>query len=89
MTWEQKLQAVQALSPDAHLHMNSPGLWRVVAHVERVEGGMLVSGGGSGSTPEEAVGAFWNWIADPKFVIRVSGGKRYKWNGFMWEEQGS
>ncbi len=91
MTWEQKLQAAQALS-ECSLKMREPGNWYVSqSGVERKEGGCLSSAGGcNGASPEVAVEEFWNWLIDHKYTIILGAytdtRRAVKWNGFMWKD---
>ncbi len=91
MTWEQKLQAAQALG-ECSLKMRVPGNWYVsCSRIERKEGGCLSSGGGcAGATPESAVDEFWSWLTDSKYSIIVGAytdtRRAVTWNGFMWQD---
>jgi len=89
MTWEQKLQALKALTP-AHLEMRAPGDWFVNPYGrEVVVGDMLRGDYGNGPSPQEAVEDDWRRIAESGATILLHrDGKRrtVRWNGYMWEE---
>jgi len=93
MTWEQKFAALQALldfKGDAALHSREPGDWYVtLPSVSIKEGGLLVSVGNSGATPQEAVEKTWTKLTslpnDHYIVASACSGRRaVRWNGFMW-----
>ena len=88
MNWEQKLSALQAIA-DTCLRMRVPGNWYVSATGRDVsERGMLVGKYGNGPTPESAVEADWNSIAESRATIILNAGRSdrraVQWNGFMW-----
>lgn len=92
MTWEQKLQALQALT-DTSLRMRKPGDWYVCAVGRSVKEGAFLKGEyGNGISPESAVEDDFKKVAEllpPEHYIVVDrNGKRLarKWNGFMWQE---
>lgn len=92
MTWEQKLQAMNALEP-VGLHMRKPGDWYTrQGRVDLGGDGMLSTIGAGGATPEEAVESLWERMTTltPGMYIVVGAGsddrKHVRWNGFMWEE---
>lgn len=94
MTWEQKLQAIQALG-DTSLRMRHVGNWHVMVNNVSVKSGSLIrSSGGNGRSPEEAVEAQWKTltgIADDEFVVvrpiaSDAPERRLRWNGFMWAD---
>lgn len=87
MTWEQKLEALKALTP-THLEMRSPGDWYVSAYARFVtDGAFQRSAYGNGASPEEAVESDWSQLVDviPSNALIVVGDKRVRWNGFMWK----
>lgn len=96
MTWEQKLQALQALiGPlDTCLGMRHPGNWYVRQRGVEIGGdGMLTGPSVSGQTPEKAVEAYWNRLTElkPNFYIVTNAmstteRRQVRWNGFMWED---
>jgi hypothetical protein len=91
MTWEQKFEAIQTLSPSAKLAMRKPGDWFMHTGIERGGDGMLASVYDNGKTPEEAVentfAALINIPSDRYLVVQDSRGRRhYRWSGFMWKE---
>jgi hypothetical protein len=95
MTWEQKLQALQALS-DVALHMRKPGDWYVNASMEigADDSGVLVGSYGNGTTPQEAVEDHWSIytvLLKPKEYCVICTGsqatrRHVRWNGFMWQD---
>jgi hypothetical protein len=91
MTWEEKLQACQALC-DHTLRMRFPGNWYVSASDLNVkEGSILKEKYGNGKDPASAVESHWNEITGLKveeyLVVDTIGYPRVavKWNGFMWK----
>jgi len=92
MTWEQKLQALDALTGCA-LRMRKPGDWYVDQSVEIKRGSVLVGEYGGGATPEEAVNDHWAKLAESgeRLVTRAmcNDRKEARWNGFMWEQLSS
>lgn len=90
MTWEQKLQALSALTP-TQLRMRAPGDWYVEAKGRAVKDGNLLKGHyGNGKTPQEAVENDWlqmEAIPSDQYIVVSRNGERsaYRWNGFMWE----
>lgn len=96
LTWEQKLQALQALGPCA-LRMRRPGDWYVDTSISVKDGPMLCGRIGSGSSPTDAVLSQWERVTALKageyLVIYNPIRAAVKWNGFMWahvdeEQQG-
>lgn len=91
MTWEEKLQACQALG-EVSLKMRKPGDWYVSQNIEVKSGGVLHSVYGNGSTPKKAVENHWEKLTVLKssqyIVLNFCDDNRraVKWNGFMWEE---
>lgn len=92
MTWEQKLQAMNALGP-VDVRMRKPRDWYTTQGRVDIGGdGMLSSVGGCGETPELAVEARWEamTVLPPgKYIVVAAGSddrKHVLWNGFMWEE---
>jgi hypothetical protein len=88
MTWEQKIQAMQAIG-DFSLRMRHPGNWYIGHSVSRKEGNLLSGGLISAKTPADAVEEYWLWLTDPKhyIVLREAGARRaVRWNGFMWQD---
>jgi hypothetical protein len=87
MTWEQKLQALQALG-DTSLRMRKPGDWYVNT-VANIKGD---GGYGNGATPEAAVEDHWKKFAESGATVVVDAyspsRREYRWNGFMWEVVG-
>lgn len=94
MTWEQKVQACQALG-EFSLKMRHPGDWYVNQSRVEVSDGHILSGGcvSGAKTPEEAVDKHWDWLtalgSDERIVVNADNLDRraYRWNGFMWAEQ--
>lgn len=95
MTWEEKLQALQALGCDTSLKMRAPGNWYVAAVGRAIAGdGFLTGSYGNGRTPQEAVEDDWNEIVVNLPINRYinvssySAGKEknVRWNGFMWAD---
>jgi hypothetical protein len=94
MNWEQKLEALQAITR-CELCMRSPGNWYVSAHSRGVvsgEDGWLLEGSyGNGRSPQEAIEDDWQKIAESRLPVKVDGvdykTTRYvQWNGYMWRE---
>ena len=97
MTWEQKLDAMQALT-EHKLIMRKPGDWFVCASIEVGGDGMLKGQYGNGETPEEAVLDHWEnlvtGLQDHEYLVvrnptDFSGGGKntyHRWNGFMWKD---
>ncbi len=94
MTWEEKLQALQALC-ETVLIMRKPGNWYVSASGRSIAGdGFLTGSYGNGATPEEAVEDDWNiFVVNLPLdryinVSSYSAGKEknVRWNGFMWAD---
>lgn len=94
MTWEQKIQACQAIG-DFSLRMRGPGDWYVDQRgVERKEGSLLSGGCVSGAkSPEEAVNQHWSWLTgtmEHGFPIVIDAHRpthrEIFWNGFMWAD---
>ena len=90
MTWEEKLEACNALAR-CGLSMRKPGDWYVYqSGVELKRGCMLGGGGGNGTTPELAVLDHWeghtNLQPGEYLVIGAMTPNRraVKWNGYMW-----
>jgi hypothetical protein len=91
MTWEQKLEAIQALSSSAQLVMRKSGDWYVHTGVSRGGDGLLASIYDNGSTPQEAVentfAKLINIPSDRYLVVQdIRGRRHYRWAGFMWKE---
>jgi hypothetical protein len=93
MTWEEKFEALQALSKDISLKMRFPGNWYVSqTSVERKRGGFLGGGVGNGKTPQEAVEDDWKNKTELEsgeyLVIDAYKPTRraVEWNGFMWQD---
>lgn len=93
-TWEEKLQACQALC-DCSLRMRKPGDWYVAQPGIGITDGQFVRGEyGDGATPQAAVESHWQvlmaTLADEgRRLFTSEGGKRryVKWNGHMWAEE--
>ena len=93
MNWEQKAQALMALTGvcSFSLLLREDGSW-FVRHtgIERKEGGCLSGGHQHGNTPQEAIEQCWEWATDPQYYLvkdaYSSGRKAYKWAGFLWKE---
>ncbi len=89
MTWEQKLQACQALCEHT-LRMRKPGDWYVDGSVDVKRRSCLEARFGNGRTPEEAVEDHWKQLTELEpgqyLVIKAYGEDRQavEWNGFMW-----
>lgn len=89
MTWEQKIQALMAIT-DVSLRMRRPGDWYVDANFLRIVGdGMETSTTVSDQqTPEDAVHAYWLAVTALASNLRLRSPKgEFRWNGFMWEPQ--
>lgn len=91
MTWEQKIQALQALGVVC-LHMRSPGDWHVsVTGVERKKGEFLERPR-TGGNIEDATAQLWDWATDTGAVLvknaMLDSRREIKWNGFMWTDVG-
>ena len=90
MTWEQKLEACNALG-ECSLLMRKTGDWYVQHGAEISQGGMLLGASGNGTTPETAVLNHWDELTHLKpgehLVINAMGPNRQavKWNGCMWQ----
>lgn len=92
MTWEQKLQALNAIA-DHHLIMRKPGDWYVSCGINIGGSGVLVGAYGSGETPEDAVEDHWRQLVDEidasgSYLLGGNPGhtKCVRWNGFMWAD---
>lgn len=89
MTWEQKIQALQAIS-EVSLHMRHPGNWSVGLYGVSIGGdGFLTSiGPVSGKTPEDAVEQFWTaaTILKKPHLYLSKGARKFRWNSFMWAD---
>jgi hypothetical protein len=88
MNWEQKLEALNALTPHS-LIMRQPGDWYVSASIEIVDSDILIGSYGNGKNPEEAVNEHWAKYTKLKteqyIAARKGSDTMYvKWNGFMW-----
>lgn len=88
MTWEQKLEALQALG-QISLEMSRPGDWYLSYTFERKEGDLLSSECVSNAkTPEEAVNQCWEWATDENFYIVIDAHRETReavaWNGYRW-----
>jgi hypothetical protein len=93
MTWEQKLEAVEALCgvTTVSLQMRKPGDWYVSAGMSIYNDGISTGCYGSGKTPEEAVNDHWNIYAvnlpaGCSIILKYATAKHYRWNGYMWRE---
>jgi hypothetical protein len=93
MTWEQKLEAIEALCgiTTVNLQMRKPGDWYVSAGMSISKDGISTSSYGNGKTPEEAVNDHWNIYAvnlppELSIILGYTADKKYRWNGFMWRE---
>ncbi len=95
MTWEQKLQACQALtsSIETKIHMREPGNWYVSQSGVDILGKHTTSTiGGGGNTPESAVESHFKALTvalkhGDCVQVRYGGKTRtVRWNGFMWAD---
>lgn len=92
MNWEEKLQALNALS-ECKLIMRKPGDWYVSQAVEVKDGGILRGEYGNGTGPAEAVIDHWQRLTDLKSGLYLVGRTfgtssqrlAVRWNGFMWD----
>lgn len=88
LTWEQKLQALQALG-NTSLRMRKPGDWYVSQNGVSIREGSILKGSyGNGKTPEEAVTNHWLLYSAPtnnQTVVIDDGRRGVCWNGFMWQ----
>lgn len=96
MDWEQKLQALNALS-ECKLVMRKPGDWYVDQGTSIKEhGGCVLRGSyGNGRTPQEAVEQHWQELTElaaNQYLVSkdIFDGQTYnrktvRWNGFMWD----
>ena len=93
MTWEQKLQALQALGYMS-LKMRKPGDWYLSpehASVHFYHAGMESLFIGNGRTPEAAVTDLWQQVVglEPGHLISKHTHDKpddyFRWNEFMWE----
>jgi len=87
MTWEQKLQALSALS-SCNLVMRKPGDWYVQQSVNIGGDGFLRGNYGVGATPEDAVINHWSELVEqlPSDRHLRVGDNNFRWNGFMWAD---
>lgn len=87
MTWEQKLEALNALCEHS-LIMRAPGDWYVSSDLTIIDECISSWDYGNGETPEEAVEDHWDKYASVAFPMYISNGtgKKYRWNKFMWKE---
>lgn len=90
LTWEQKLEALQALAPDAHVAMRKPGDWYVASRADVGGDGFITGKYGEGTTPELAVLDTWRELVSdlkPGMWLTPDGGKTcWRWNGYRWED---
>lgn len=90
MTWEQKLQACQALGPPVALNMRAPGNWYASqSGVHIADNHMETHKYGNGKTPQDAADDHFKALTvyqrDEYVVVRHCGKTRtVQWNGFMW-----
>lgn len=90
MTWEQKLQALSALT-ECTLHMRKPGNWYVQQSADVSDGKFLRGSYGNGRSPQEAVEDHWRQLTKKGACVVIhfmSDDRRREvtWNGFMWED---
>lgn len=90
MTWEQKLQALSALS-ECSLHMRKPGNWYVQQATAVDDGKFLRGAYGNGMSPRGAVEDHWRQLTKKgaHVVVHAMSDKLRRdvtWNGFMWED---
>ena len=88
--WEQKFKALNILEPCA-LKMRGPGEWYVLQSIEIKTGHRMSCVGAMGTTPQDAVEAYWTAITDDptdnQFIVARSGRPTrmaVRWNGCMW-----
>jgi hypothetical protein len=94
MTWEQKLQACQALtwSGDVGVKMRKPGNWYVSQPGVEIKDKFFLKGAyGNGISPEKAVEDHFHVLTELKdgecVKADYAGVTRYvRWNGFMWAD---
>ncbi len=97
LTWEQKLEALQALAEFPNMvtiSMRKPGDWYCsVSGIEVRKSHTLESRYGNGDTPQEAVENCFlvlTTIQRDEVLARNALGdksKHFRWNGFMWNEE--
>jgi hypothetical protein len=88
-TWEEKLAAIQALSPSgAALRMRQPGDWHVVTSISVVEEVIYLRPPTQRApSPQAAVEEAWkSYTSDVIVCIRGKNGVQtyHRWNGHMW-----
>lgn len=96
LTWEEKLEAIKALSRDVSLEMRSPGDWFLHTSGLGISDGTLIKMGVGlhGNSPADVVEHAWEeLISIDGFdkAIRIERSPEYIpyfyiWNGFMWKD---
>jgi hypothetical protein len=96
MTYEEKMEALNALNGPAYIAMRAPGDWYCsLKGIEIGDGKLLGSVCGNGTCPAFAVDNLWKALVedlkDNQFLVYNSSSrenrKHYRWNGFMWKQQ--
>jgi len=88
MTWEQMLQAMQALERGTNPRMIQPGDWVCALPGEIGGDGMLITESGHGDSPKNAVIDAWSIIKNlpnDRYLL-IRDGSCVQWDGFMWVE---
>lgn len=86
----EKFEAIRALDPQVCLRSRGEssaagpgGRWYVCSIIEGCKDGLLCGFGASGgSTPEEAIEAWW--LSKDRYRYLKCRGAYYEWAGFMW-----
>lgn len=96
MTWEQKLEAMQALCgwPRVSLKMRKPGDWYVEVTCREISSGAVLKGKyGNGYDPASAVEDDWRQCVEEleprEYIVIHAAGKDRRavlWNGYMWAD---
>lgn len=93
MTYEQKMEAMNALNGSVMISMRKPGDWFCsITGVEIGNGKLLSSEYGNGTSPESAIENLWTILTeleDNEYLVlnaMVRDLRRHvRWNGFMWK----
>ena len=93
MTYEQKMEAMNALNGSAMIAMREPGNWYCsLRGVEIGNGSLLSSECGNGTCPKSAVENLWTILTelkDDEYIVLNAMIREHRqhlrWNGFMWK----
>ncbi len=85
LTTKEKFKAIDKLSA-ATIGLNMNDKWYVTQGVEIDEGVKKVIDYGMGDTLEEAISDHWEILTNAPLIRIIQGGRRVRWNGFMWDD---